>query len=57
MMSGLQPPRSSKDLGRYLTLPAALCRLVVVIAVICSLTWRVSIWSLSLGVSVVWCST
>ena len=50
-------PAVVKDLGRCLTLPAALCRLIVVIGVICSLTWRVSIWLLSLGVSVVWCST
>ena len=50
-------PIVTKDLGRCLTLPAALYRLVVVIGVICSLTWRVSIWLLSLGVSVVWCST
>ena len=41
MMSGLQPPRSSQDLGRCLTLPAAApCRLIVVIGVICSLVWR-----------------
>ena len=33
-MSGLLPPRSSKDLGRCLTLPAAVCRLIVVIVVI-----------------------
>ena len=40
-MSGLQPPRSSKDLGRCLTLPAAaLRRLIVVIGVICSSAWR-----------------
>ena len=51
-------PAVVKDLGRCLTLPAAaLCRLVVVIGVICSSTWRASIWFLSLGVSVVWCST
>ena len=50
-------PAVFKDLGRCLTLPAvALCRLIVVIGVICSLTWRVSIWLPSLGVSVVWCS-
>ena len=43
MMSGLQPLRSSKDLGRCLTLPAAApCRLIVVIGGIYSLTWRVS---------------
>ena len=46
-----------KDLGRCFTLPAALCRLIVVIGVICPLTWRASIWLLPLGVSVVWCST
>ena len=39
-MSGLLPPRSSKDLGRCLTLPAAVCRLIVVIGVICSSVWR-----------------
>ena len=40
-MSGLLPPRSSKDLGRCLTLPAAApCRLIVVICVICSSVWR-----------------
>ena len=40
-MSGLQPPRSSKDLGRCLTLPAAApCRLIVVIGVICTSVWR-----------------
>lgn len=51
-------PAVFKGLGWCLTLPAAaLCRLVVVIGVVCSLTWRVSIWLLSLGVSVVWCST
>jgi len=33
-----------KDLGRCLALPAAaLCRLVVVIGVICSSVWRASI--------------
>ena len=58
MMSGLLPPRSSQDLGRCLTLPAAApCRLIVVIGMICSSVWRVPIWSLSLDVSVVWCST
>ena len=41
MMSGLLPPRSSKDLGRCLTLPAAAVRrLIVVIGVICSSVWR-----------------
>ena len=40
MMSGLLPPRSSQDLGRRLTLPAAPCRLIVVIGVICSSVWR-----------------
>ena len=40
MMSGLLPPRSSKDLGRCLTLPAAACRLIVAIGVICSSVWR-----------------
>ncbi len=39
-MSGLLPPRSSKDLGRCLTLPAAVRRLIVVIGVICSSVWR-----------------
>jgi len=40
-MSGLLPPLPSKDLGRCLTLPAAaLCRLIVVIGVICSSVWR-----------------
>jgi len=51
-------PAVFKDFGWCLTLPAtALCRLVVVIGLICSLTWRVSIWFVSLGVSVAWCST
>lgn len=37
-------PAVFKDLGLWLTLPAAaLCRLIVVIVVICSSTWRVSI--------------
>ena len=40
MMSGFLPPRSSQDLGRRLTLPAAPCRLIVVIGVICSSVWR-----------------
>ena len=40
MMSGLLPPRSSKDLGRCLTLPTVLRRLTIVIGVICSLVWR-----------------
>ena len=42
MMSELLPPRSSQDLGRCLTLPAAaaLRRLIVVIGVICSSVWR-----------------
>ena len=40
MMSGLLPPRSSKDVGRCLTLPAAVRRLIVVIDVICSSVWR-----------------
>ena len=40
MMSGLQPPPPSQDLGRCLTLPAAVCRLIVVIGVICSSVWR-----------------
>ena len=40
-MSGPLPPRSSKDLGQRLTLPAAApCRLIVVIGVICSSVWR-----------------
>ena len=39
-MSGLQPPPPSQDLGRCLTLPAAVCRLIVVIGVICSSVWR-----------------
>lgn len=48
-------PAVVKDLGRCLSLPAAaLCRLIVVTCGICSLTWRVSIWLPSLGVSVVW---
>ena len=50
MMSGLLPPRSSQDLGRCLTLPAAVCRLIVVIGVICSSVWRASIWLLSLDI-------
>ena len=50
-------PAVVKDIGRCLTLPAAVCRLIVVIGVICWSVWRVSIWFLSLGVSVVWCST
>ena len=33
-------PAIFKDLGRCLTLPAAVCRLVVVIGVICSSVWR-----------------
>ena len=49
----ISTPVVFKDLGWCLTLPAALCRLIVVVGVICSLTWRVSIWLLSLGVSVV----
>ena len=40
MMSGLLPPRSSQDLGWCLALPAAACRLIVVIGVICSSVWR-----------------
>ena len=36
-------PAVVKDLGRCLTLPAAACRLIVVIGVICSSVWRVSI--------------
>ena len=47
-------PAVVKDIGRCLTLPAAVCRLIVVI---CSSVWRVSIWLLSLDVSVVWCLT
>ena len=39
-MSGLQPPLPSQDLGRCLTLPAAVCRLIVVIGAICSSVWR-----------------
>lgn len=51
-------PAVVKDLGRCLTLPAAaLCRLIVVIGVICSSVWRASIWLLPFGVSVVWFST
>lgn len=50
-------PAVVKDIGRCLTLPAAVCRLIVVIGVICSSVWRVSIWLLSLDVSVVWCLT
>ena len=46
MMSGPLPPAVVKDLGRCLTLPAAVCRLIVVIGVIgvigviCSSVWR-----------------
>ena len=40
MMSGPLPPLPSKDLGRRLTLPAAVCRLIVAIGVICSSVWR-----------------
>ena len=36
-------PSVVKDLGRRLTLPAAVCRLIVVIGVICSSVWRASI--------------
>ena len=36
-------PAAFKDLGRCLTLPAAVCRLIVVIGVICSSVWRASI--------------
>ena len=36
-------PAVVKDLGRCLTLPAAVCRLIVVIGVICSSVWRASI--------------
>ena len=37
-------PAVFKDLGRCLTLPAAaLCRLIVVIGVICSSVWRLFI--------------
>ena len=44
MMSGLLPLLSSRDLGRCLTLPAdVLCRLIVVIGVICSSVWRACI--------------
>ena len=51
-------PAVVKDLGRCLTLPAAaLCRLIVVVGVICSSVWRASIWLLPFGVSVVWFST
>ena len=32
-----------KDLGRCLALPAAVCRLIGVIGVICSSVWRASI--------------
>ena len=40
-------PAAFKDLGRCLALPAAaLRRLIVVIGVISSSTWRVSIWLL-----------
>ena len=45
-MSGLLPPLSSRDLGRCLTLPAAVRRLIGVIGVIgviCSSVWRASI--------------
>ena len=51
-------PAVVKVLGWCLALLAAgLCRLVVVVGVICSSVWMVSIWFVSLGVSVVWCST
>ena len=33
-------PAVFKDLGRCLTLPAAVCRLIVLIGVICSSVWR-----------------
>jgi len=57
MMSELLPPRSSKDLGRCLTLPAAaLCRLIVVIVVICSSVWRASIWWAWLAPQMLWYS-
>ena len=36
-------PAVFKDLGRCLALPAAMCRLIVVIGVICSSVWRASI--------------
>ena len=36
-------PAAFKDLGRCLTLPAAVCRLIVVIGVICSSVWKASI--------------
>ena len=36
-------PAVFKDLGRCPTLPAAVCRLTVVIGVICSSVWRASI--------------
>ena len=56
--SSITTPAIFKDLGRCLTLPAAaLCRLIVVIGVICSSVWRASIWLLPFGVSVVWFST
>ena len=35
-------PAVFKDLGRCLALPAAVCRLIVVIGVICSSVWRAS---------------
>jgi len=57
-MSGLLPPLSSRDLGRCLTLPAAvLCRLIVVIGVICSSVWGASIWWAWLAPHRLWCST
>ena len=36
-------PAVFKDLGRCLALPAAVCRLIGVIGVICSSVWRASI--------------
>ena len=36
-------PAVFKDLGRCLALPAVVCRLIVVIGVICSSVWRASI--------------
>ena len=50
-------PAAFKDLERYLTLPTALYRLIVVIGVICPPPWRASTWLLPLGMSALWCST
>lgn len=57
MMKRTSTPAAFKDLGQCLTLPAALCRLIVVIGVMRSSTWRASVWLLPLGVSADGCST